>query len=133
MATLRRHTLRTQQPHERFQAWVAAHELALQVYHLTRSWPSEERLGLVHQARRAGFSVAANICEGSARPGPREFRRFLGLSLGSLAELSYILRLANDLGYLRADERTELEILRDHTHRLTWGLFQAIGRSIRKT
>jgi four helix bundle protein len=132
MATRERNTVRLQQPYERFQAWVAAHELELRVYHLTRTWPPEERWGLVSQARRAGFSVAANICEGSARSGPREFRRFLGLSLGSLAELSYIFRLARDLGYLRADEGTELEILRDHTHRLTWGLYRAVSNRVRK-
>jgi hypothetical protein len=36
--------------------------------------------------------------------------------------------LARDLGFL-ADERWgELEALRDHAARLTWGLYQAISR-----
>jgi four helix bundle protein len=121
-----RNSQRQQQPYERFQAWAAAHQLALRVYTITRSWPASEKYGLTAQARRAAYSVAANICEGAGRAGPREFRRFLDISLASLNELAYILRLAADLDYLRADERTEAEILRDHTHRLTWGLHRAM-------
>lgn len=63
------------------------------------------------------------------RRGPKEFRRFLDISLGSLAELSYTLRLATDLGYLLADQQTEVEILRDHANRLTWGLYRAIAKA----
>ncbi|HEX9164553.1 MAG TPA: four helix bundle protein [Gemmatimonadales bacterium] len=119
-------------PHERLHAWVSCHELALFTYRLTQSWPSDERYGLVTQARRAAFSAPANICEGAARCGPKEFRRFLDVSIGSLAELSYILRLAGDLGYLTKEQLTEVEILRDHATRLTWGLYEAIGRAAKQ-
>jgi four helix bundle protein len=123
-----RNTQRLQQPYERFQAWAAAHQLALHIYAVTRSWPASEKYGLTCQARRAAYSAVANICEGAGRSGPREFRRFLDISLASLSELAYILRLAADLEYLRAEERTETEILRDHAHRLTWGLRRAMNR-----
>ena len=128
MPTIERNSRRTTQPYERFQAWVASHELALKIYECTKGWPTEERYGLTSQARRAAFSVAANICEGSARPGPNEFRRFLDISLASLTELAYIIRIAADLKYLRSEQRTELEILRDHTHRLVWGLQRAVAK-----
>jgi four helix bundle protein len=36
--------------------------------------------------------------------GPREFKRFLDISLGSPGELDYHLRLALDLGILERDE-----------------------------
>jgi four helix bundle protein len=128
VATLERNSRRTVQPYERFQAWGAAHELALKIYECSKGWPTEEKYGLISQARRTAFSVAVNIVEGSARPGPNEFRRFLDISLASLAELAYILRIATDLKYLRAEQGTELEILRDHTHRLVWGLQRAVAR-----
>jgi hypothetical protein len=51
----------------------------------------------------------------------------LDISLGSLAELSYILRLARDLGYLKAEVWGETEALRDHAGRLTWGLYRSLG------
>jgi four helix bundle protein len=63
--------------------------------------------------------------EGSAKRGRREFRRFLDITLGSLAELSYILVLAKDLEYLRPESWGEIEAMRDHAGRLTWGLYRA--------
>jgi four helix bundle protein len=105
---------------------VACHELALTVYRITSRWPSREQYGLTSQARRAAYSAAANIAEGSAKRGNREFCRFLNISLGSISELSYALLLARDLGYLEPEEWGATEALRDHAGRLTWGLYRSI-------
>jgi four helix bundle protein len=88
---------------------------------------------LSDQARRAAFSAAANIVEGVAKRGPREFRRFLDMSLGSLAELAYILMLVRDLGDITSAKWGELEALRDHAGQLTWGLYAAIDRKAKRT
>ena len=102
--------------------------MSLAVYRATTSWPSQERYGMVAQLRRAAVSVSANIAEGSARLGPREFRRFLDISLGSLAETHVYLILAKELGLLSKSQWGELETLRDHTGRLIWGLSRAIQK-----
>jgi len=115
--------------HRSLKAWVACHELVLAVYRETRRWPGAEQYGLTAQARRSAYSAAANIAEGAAKRGTREFRRFLDISLGSLSELSYILQLARDLGYLKPEEWGEVEALRDHAGRLTWGLYRAVDRT----
>ena len=115
-------------PYERLDAWKLCHELALTIYETTKNWPREEVYGLVTQARRASFSCAVNIAEGAAKRGKREFRRFLDISLGSLSELSYILLLARDLGYLTRDRWTDLDRLRGHAGRVTWGLYGAMSR-----
>jgi four helix bundle protein len=119
------------QPYERFQAWAACHDLALAVYRVTQRWPKAELYGLTSQARRAATSAAINIAEGSAKRGPRELRRFLDISLGSLGELSYILRLSRDLELTPTESFGELEALRDHASRVTWGLYSAVSRSER--
>ena len=80
--------------YERIKAWERCHELCVAVYHATKSWPTDERVGLSSQARRAAHSAAANIAEGSAKKGSAEFCRYLNISLGSLSELSYTLLLA---------------------------------------
>jgi four helix bundle protein len=113
--------------HERLKAWVACHELVLSVYRVSSTWPSAERYGLTSQARRAAYSTAANIAEGSAKRGNREFRRFMDITLGSISELTYILRLARDLGYLKPEVWGEIEAMRDHAGRLTWGLYRSIA------
>ena len=114
--------------HQSLKSWVACHELVLAVYRETRRWPATEQYGLTSQARRSAYSAAANIAEGAAKRGNREFRRFLDISLGSLSELSYILQLARDLGYLKPEGWGEVEALRDHAGRLTWGLYRAVDR-----
>ena len=116
--------------YERLEAWQAAHELVLLTYSTTKTFPREELYGLTSQARRAAFSVAANIAEGSAKKGPREFRRYLDIALGSLSELSYIFRLAQDLKLIEGENWTELDRARDKAGQLTWGLYRSIRRSV---
>jgi len=113
--------------YERVKAWQACHDLVLAVYRVTQRWPDTERFGMVTQARRAAFSAAANIAEGAAKRGPREFRRFLDMAVGSLAELSYTMRLARELGYPTRELLGEAEALCDHAGRLTWGLYKAVA------
>jgi len=115
------------QPYERFEAWKSCHRLTLETYRATGRWPKHEAFGLVSQARRAAASAATNIAEGSAKRGPREFRRYLDIALGSLAELSYLFRLAADLGYLTPAEYETLEALRNNAGRLTWGLYRSLN------
>jgi four helix bundle protein len=104
--------------HERYLAWQRAHELTLAVYIASRSWPSEEKFGLTSQARRAASSVAANIAEGAARFGSRELKRYLNISLGSLGELDYHLRLARDLGIGSEEDWSRIQLLRVETEKL---------------
>jgi four helix bundle protein len=118
-------------PYEKFEAWHLCHKLSLAVYRETTTFPASERYGLTSQARRAAFSAAANIAEGAMKHGVREFRRYLDISLGSLSELSYTLLLARDLKYLSKKEYEEINALRDHAGRVTWGLYRSMGH--RKT
>jgi len=88
--------------------WQESHDLTLRIYRATGAFPREELYGLTSQMRRAASSVPSNIVEGSARTDG-EFRHALQISLGSATELEYQLLLAKDLGYLPAQEYTELD------------------------
>ncbi len=120
-------------PYQRFRAWQVSHQLVLAVYRATGTWPPGERFELTSQARRAAYSIPMNIAEGSAKRGPREFRRFLDIALGSASELSYCLLLGRDLGYLPEDEWAGLDLLRDRAGRLVWKLSRAVTRAITPT
>jgi four helix bundle protein len=115
-------------PYERLLAWRVAHELALELFRVTDRWPARERFGLTAQLRRAALSAATNIAEGTAKRGSREFRRFLDISLGSLAEVSYLLRFSRDYGLLSTESWTPLEELRTRAGQLTWNLYAAVSR-----
>jgi four helix bundle protein len=118
--------------YERFTAWNLSYELALKVYEATDSFPKSELYGLTSQARRAAFSVVANIAEGAAKRGRQEFRRYLDVALGSVTELQVALRLARDRGYLSAESWTQLEQLRNRAGAVTWGLYRAVSRHRRR-
>lgn len=78
--------------------WQKGMALAKQVYVLTKSFPVDERFGMVAQMRRAAVSVPSNIAEGQARHGKKEFVQFLSHAQGSLAELDTQLQLAVEVG-----------------------------------
>jgi four helix bundle protein len=80
--------------------WNRAHALTLEVYRITRSFPTEERYGLTSQIRRCSASIAANVAEGCGRRGNGEFHRFLQIASGSASELDYQLLLAHDLSLI---------------------------------
>jgi len=115
-------------PYERFAAWRECHALALEVYRATRLFPKDELYGLTSQARRAAFSAAANIVEGSAKRGSAEFRRFLDISLGSLTELGYTLRISRELGILPEESWGKLNDLQSRARFLTWKLYASVSK-----
>jgi four helix bundle protein len=69
--------------------WEKAHQLALEIYKATSTFPKEERYGLTSQMRRATVSIPADIAEGCCRKGDAEFARFLQIAMGSASELEY--------------------------------------------
>jgi four helix bundle protein len=98
------------QPHENLVAWQRADDLCVAIYLLTsNSFPREERYQLASQLRRAAYSVAANIVEGYAYPESRMRVKHLRIAIGSLAEVSYGVHLAQRVGYVRAIATVELE------------------------
>src|SRR2546426_10738204 len=107
-------------PYERLRAWRECHELALAVYRATKEFPAEERYGLTSQLRRAAFSAAANIVEGSSRRSVREFRRFLDIALASLSELGYALQFSREASLLPPHDWPVLSDRQNRARFLTW-------------
>src|SRR5688500_4478604 len=78
-------------------AWQRAMELTVACYRCTRQLPTEERLELSRQIRRASASIAANIAEGNARSHHGDYLHFLSIARGSTAELMTHLELVERL------------------------------------
>jgi four helix bundle protein len=85
--------------HKHLEAWRQAMLLVEQVYKASARFPTHEVYGLISQMRRAAVSVPSNLSEGAGRNGSREYINFLGISLGSLAELETQSIIASRLGY----------------------------------
>ena len=90
--------------HEDLKVWQAAHALTIELYRLTEAFPRAEMFGLTSQIRRSAASIGANLAEGCGRWGEGDLARFVQISMGSASELQNHLRLAKDLGFVRADD-----------------------------
>ncbi|MFQ5868529.1 MAG: four helix bundle protein [Candidatus Zixiibacteriota bacterium] len=104
--------------------WQKAHQLVLRIYEVTKSFPDNEKFGLISQMRRAAVSIPANIAEGFKKRSEKDKAKFYNISQGSLEELRYYLILAKDLKYL--DNIEELSDLIDEVGRMLHGLIRSI-------
>ena len=89
--------------YKKYNVWELGHEITLEIYQLTKSFPKEELYGITSQMRRAAYSIPSNIVEGCGRESAAEFRRFLIISQGSASELEYFTILSHDLNYIESE------------------------------
>jgi four helix bundle protein len=110
-------------------AWQKAMDLCQQVYHLTQSYPADERFALTVQTRRAAVSVPSNIAEGYGRGQKLDYVRFLRVARGSLFEVETQLLLAVRLGFANGDTAGHcMELVRE-TDRILCALIRAVRDS----
>jgi four helix bundle protein len=109
--------------------WEEAHNLALEVYRITKNFPKEELFALTNQLRRAVVSIPSNIAEGCGRGTNKEYAQFIQIAMGSAYEVDYQLLLSKDLGYL---EKVEYEKLNDRIDKIKRQLASLL-KKIRET
>ena len=81
------------------QVWQRSMDLTLMAYHSMRTFPVEERYGLISQIRRAAVSIPCNIAEGKGRATDGEYLNQLSSARGSLQELETLFMIAERLRY----------------------------------
>ncbi|MDR1999936.1 MAG: four helix bundle protein [Zoogloeaceae bacterium] len=106
--------------------WQAAMQLAEAAYRLSAAFPKHEVYGLVSQIRRSAVSVPSNIAEGHGRNSLKEFVYFLGVALGSLAELETQLMLSCQVGYLKQEAINAILQISDETGKMIRGLQKSL-------
>lgn len=106
--------------------WRVSHELTIEIYRITKSFPRDEMFGITSQLRRAASSIPANIAEGSGRKSDRELVRFLQIARGSASELEYHLILARDFEYLKIIEFSRLIRQLEPVQKMLTSLVQAV-------
>lgn len=77
--------------------WKLSCELAKDIYQVCITLPADEKFGLCSQMKRASVSIPSNIAEGYRRNNRGEYIQFLGVALGSAAELETQLILTQDI------------------------------------
>ncbi len=105
-------------------AWQKAMALVKHVYEITKGFPDDEKFGLISQMRRCAVSIPSNIAEGQARNTTGEFKQFIGVARGSIAELTTQLLISEQLGYLNAPQQSI--DLAEEVGRILTGLSQSL-------
>lgn len=80
--------------------WQKGMDLGEDMNTLAYKFPKEELYNLSSQIRRAADSVALNISEGSILQSDAEYRKFLGYSIRSIAEVVTCLHKSKRRKYL---------------------------------
>ena len=119
-----------EKPHKRLIAWQKSMDLVVLIYDLTKSFPAEEKFGLVSQMRRAAVSAPSNISEGAADRSPLQFINFLSNAIGSLNELETQLEVSFRVGYLNESTFKKAQFLTDECLKTTFGLKRSIEQKI---
>ncbi|MDD2901355.1 MAG: four helix bundle protein [Syntrophales bacterium] len=106
--------------------WKLSIDLVKEIYRLTNRFPNSESYALTSQIRRAAVSIPSNIAEGQGRNSSREFKQFLSIAVGSLAELETQLIIANEINYLISDELDPLLITLDDIRKMIKSLASSL-------
>lgn len=85
---------------EKLIIWQDSMNFAETIFKMTFNFPKEEIYNLTSQIRRASDSIALNISEGSILQSNLEFKRFLGYSIRSVAEVVTCLYKAKNRNYI---------------------------------
>lgn len=88
--------------------WQLSRAFCKDIYIITKSFPDEEKFGLISQLRRACVSISSNIAEGTSRESNKDFKRFLMISIGSCYEIESQLLLSFDLEFINLKELEDL-------------------------
>ena len=106
--------------------WKLSIELVKDIYHVTTKFPPVEVYGLTNQLRRAAISIPSNIAEGQGRNSFKEFKQFIAIALGSLAELETQLIISHELLYLDREDFSKLSASLDNIRKMLKALANSL-------
>ena len=119
--------------YKKLKVWEKAHQLAIEIYRISKTFPKEEMYGLTSQIRRAAFSVPLNIVEGHASTSKKEFLSFLNIANRSLVETEYLLEIIQELNFMDEIVYQKLEKQRNEVGVMLNAFTKAVNKSVRES
>ncbi len=103
------------QSHKDLQVWQDALAAAMDIFHMTKAFPAEEKYSLVDQIRRSSRSVAANISEAwRKRRYEAAFKSKLNDSEAEASETQTWIEVALRCSYIDKQTAEKLDQQYDH-------------------
>ena len=107
--------------------WQLAMDIVVEIYRVTKMFPSDERFGLTSQLRRAAVSIPSNIAEGHSRLGAGEYRRFVSIARGSVGEVETQLAVAARLDLSTAELTASLDLQLGRLSKMLFSLYRRLA------
>ena len=111
--------------YRRLIAYEKAKEIVKHTYKPLKKFPAEERYAMCDQLRRASISITSNIAEGINRFSVKDKSHFIEMAFGSLMEVSSQFEIAEELGFITAEDKLSMDKLVDEEARLLSGLLNS--------
>lgn len=112
--------------------YIKAYELAMEIFHLSLKFPSEEKFGLTSQIRRSSRSVCSNIAEGYRK------KRYQAHFISKLtdadmenSETTVWIDFALSCGYIDTDTKNKLTLKAEEIGKLLNFMIKNSGKFIR--
>ena len=108
-------------------AWKLSMKLAEWCYRFTENFPKSEVFGLAAHIRKSAVSIPSNIAEGNNRRSRAAYASFIGIAMGSQAELETQIELARRLRMGQEEDDVRLLDSAADVGRILHGLRSALG------
>ena len=118
--------------HDDLDVYKKSIDLVVGIYKVTKSFPKDEKFGLVNQMRRAAVSIPSNISEGYGRKSLNELIRFLYISKGSLNELETQITVSERLCLINENDSKILKIKITEISKMLCSLINSIDKKRKK-
>jgi four helix bundle protein len=115
--------------HSDLELYKIAFQSAMNIFHLSKKWPTEERYSLTDQIRRSSRSVCGNVAEAwRKRRYTAHFVSKLSDSDAEATETIVWLEFARECGYLNEIEYEELFDKYDHICRMLTNMIKSADK-----
>lgn len=111
--------------------WQKAVALVTSVYALTKSFPQEEKFGIVNQLNRAAVSIPSNVAEGWGRESSKNYLQFLKIARGSVMETETLLVISKNLNFISDSQFLSITQEIEEVSKILQGLINSIQQKIK--
>ena len=119
--------------HKGLKVYQLSYKLAMEIFHISKTFPREEIYSLTDQIRRSSRSVAANIAEGyRKRRYTKHFVSKISDADGEATETQVWIEIARDCEYISAEVCRELIIQYEEVGRMLGGMISNPERFLPK-
>jgi four helix bundle protein len=116
--------------YKKLDVWKLSIETVKEAYILTRSYPTDERFGLVTQTNRAAVSIPSNIAEGFGRNYKKDTIQFLYISRGSSYEVETLLNIAFTIKIINEGSYNKVNVILERVPKVINGYINYLEKKL---